>query len=103
MIAAEGPGWLVTSVPWYPGWSASIDGQSAVAEAVDGALVGMELPTGTHTVRISYRPAGLELGTLISISSVLTLAAVASVSLGSKRVATLLGRPSPGAEREESK
>jgi hypothetical protein len=81
MIAAEGPGWLVTSVPWYPGWSASIDGQAAVAEPVDGALVGVELPAGAHTVTVTYRPAGLELGVLLSLASALILTAL--VRMGS--------------------
>jgi hypothetical protein len=91
MLAAEGPGWLVTSEPWYPGWTASIDGQPAVLEPVDGALVGVELPAGAHTITISYRPAGLTLGLLISIGSGLLLAALVKLNASGERLAIFLG------------
>jgi uncharacterized membrane protein YfhO len=35
-------------------------------EPVDGALVGVELPPGRHLVTISYRPAGLDRGLMLS-------------------------------------
>src|SRR5439155_21816730 len=50
VVEAEGPGWLVTTQPWYPGWAAWLDGASATVEVVDGALVGLALPAGIHTV-----------------------------------------------------
>ena len=70
-IEAQGPGWLMTVQPWYPGWSATLDGEPGRVEALDGALVGVELPPGSHTVTLTYRPAGLEPGLLTSIVSVL--------------------------------
>jgi hypothetical protein len=73
LVEAEGPGWLVTTRPWYPGWSAWLDGAPAPVEVVDGALVGLALPTGQHTVSFSYRPAGLEAGLVISIGAALGL------------------------------
>jgi hypothetical protein len=91
MLVADGPGWLVTTEPWYPGWTASIEGQPTVLEPVDGALVGVELPEGTHTVTISYRPAGLELGLLISVGSALLLAALLKMNAGGEMLATFLG------------
>jgi hypothetical protein len=72
-IQAEGPGWLVTIQPWYPGWRAWIDGQVASVAAVDGALVGVQLSPGTHTITLRYLPAGLEAGLLISIASLIVL------------------------------
>jgi hypothetical protein len=72
-VEAEGPGWLVTHLPWYPGWSAETAGQPIPVGVVDGALVGVELAAGTSTVSLSYRPAGLELGLLTSTLSGVTL------------------------------
>jgi hypothetical protein len=66
---AEGPGWLVTPIPWYPGWSATIDGQAAAIEVLDGALVGVQLAEGEHTVEFTYWPAGLNLGIGITLAS----------------------------------
>jgi hypothetical protein len=91
-LAAEGPGWLVTTEPWYPGWTASIDGRPAQIEPVDGTLVGVELPTGAHTISISYRPAGLELGLLISLFSACVLVVIAKLDVDGERLAVLLGR-----------
>ena len=63
---AEGPGWLVTTQPWYPGWSARVDGQITPVEVVDGALTGVRLSPGPHQVTLSYRPALLEVGLIVS-------------------------------------
>jgi hypothetical protein len=68
-VQAEGPGWLVTALPWYPGWSAWVDDQPASVTAVDGALVGLALMPGPHNVSLRYIPAGIEVGLLISIAS----------------------------------
>jgi hypothetical protein len=73
LARADGPGWLVTTQPWYPGWSARVDDAPAAVEAVDGALVGLPLPPGSHTVTLSYRPAWLEAGGAISLVSMLVL------------------------------
>ena len=73
-VEAEGPGWLVTTQPWYPGWRAQAGGVSLPVEAVDGALVGVELPEGQHRVEIWYRPAGLDLGLAISAAVLVLLA-----------------------------
>jgi hypothetical protein len=75
-IEADGPGWLVTTRPWYPGWTAQAAGASLPVEPVDGALVGVALPPGQQTVTISYRPAGLDLGLAISALAALILAAL---------------------------
>ena len=73
-VTAEGPGWLVTTIPWYPGWSAKVDGEGGNLEILDGALIGVELPPGQHTVELSYWPAGLTLGLAITGLSLLVVA-----------------------------
>jgi hypothetical protein len=74
-VEADGPGWLVTTRPWYPGWSAEVGGAALAVEPVDGALVGVALPEGRQTVTIGYWPAGLNEGLAISGVSVLVLLA----------------------------
>jgi hypothetical protein len=73
LVQAEGPGWLVTTQPWYPGWAAWVDGAPATAEVVDGALVGVPLRPGAQTITLRYRPAGLELGILVSLATAVVL------------------------------
>jgi len=73
-VDAEGPGWLVTTQPWYPGWSAEADGRPLAVEAVDGALVGVSLPPAAHRVTVRYWPGGLTRGLLVTGLAVLVLA-----------------------------
>jgi hypothetical protein len=63
--------------PWYPGWSSRLDGAAQPVEQVDGALVGVALPPGPHTVELRYRPAGLEPGLALSLAATLGLVALA--------------------------
>ena len=65
-LEADGPGWLVTDVPWYPGWSARSDGQSLPVTVLDGALVGVRLSPGRHQVSLDYVPGGLVPGLALS-------------------------------------
>ena len=64
----SGPGWLVNTIPWYPGWSAWVDDQLTPITVVDGALIGVELGEGSHSIKLAYRPAGFDEG--ISISTI---------------------------------
>ena len=49
-------------------------GRALPVEPVDGALVGVRLPDGPQTVTLSYRPAGLDRGLVISGFAALILA-----------------------------
>jgi uncharacterized membrane protein YfhO len=74
-VSAEGPGWLVTDQPWYPGWSADVDGMQQPVTPLDGALVGVRLAPGTHVIRLRYAaPDGFGTGLLLAMLSGLALA-----------------------------
>jgi membrane protein YfhO len=82
-ITAAGPGWLVNTIPWYPGWSAWVDGEPTPITVVDGALIGVELSEGPHSIILDYRPAGLDDGMAISeIAGGVVAAMAAALSLG---------------------
>jgi hypothetical protein len=72
-VEAEGPGWLVLPRPWYPGWEARSEGFTLSVEPVDGALIGVALPEGQHTVSLRYWPTGLSRGLAVSALAVLAL------------------------------
>lgn len=72
-LRAQGPGWLVTTIPWYPGWTAEVDGRGTDVEVLDGALVGVQLPPGDHVVALGYWPAGLTLGLIVTGLSALVV------------------------------
>ena len=74
-------GLFYTSVPYEPGWTATVDGEEvALAETFDpsattvrltDAVIAFPLSAGTHTVTLRYRTPGLTLGCIISAISLL--------------------------------
>ncbi len=64
-------GWVRLSDSWYPGWTATIDGQSAKVERVDYMFKGVCVPAGNHILTLRYLPTAfpyvfwLSVGTLM--------------------------------------
>ncbi|NIV28129.1 MAG: YfhO family protein, partial [Anaerolineae bacterium] len=48
-------GLLVVSQPFYPGWSATVDGEPAPIHRVDYLLQGVQVQAGSRRVELSYR------------------------------------------------
>ena len=61
---ASEPGTLVLADAYYAGWQAEIDGRPASIYPVDVALRGVQVPAGTHTVTMQFRPQSVEAGAL---------------------------------------
>jgi len=61
-----GEGFLVLAVTRCAGWSATVDGCSVPLHAVDGPLMGVRVPAGTHQVRLHFRPVLVWLGTVMA-------------------------------------
>jgi hypothetical protein len=57
---------LRIAVPYFPGWTASIDGKSTPVYAVDDALSGVFAPAGTHELTFRYRSNWFGWGAAIS-------------------------------------
>jgi len=70
-------GRLVLTDLAYPGWTATIDGEPAEAQTVDGMFRAVDLRAGLHSVVWSYRPHSLYWGLAASGVTFLFLAAVA--------------------------
>src|SRR5205823_1228917 len=51
------PGMVVLSDTYFPGWRARVDGKAAGIYEVNGAMRGVLVPAGLHTVTMRYRPA----------------------------------------------
>jgi hypothetical protein len=74
VVRATGPGLLVLSEGWDPGWRAWIDHVPARPLRVNGDRLGVVLPQGVHRVVFHHRARGLGLG--------LGLALLAAAALG---------------------
>ena len=76
-VATNGSGILVLSEAWYPGWRASVDGQSVPVLKVDGVLRGLCLPSGQHTVLFQFDPPLVKWGLLVTgVTMVILLASL---------------------------
>jgi hypothetical protein len=49
-------GMVVVSDTYYPGWSAWIDGKPTQIYEVNGAMRGVTVPAGQHSITMRYRP-----------------------------------------------
>ncbi|MBO5094390.1 MAG: YfhO family protein [Lachnospiraceae bacterium] len=74
-VKAREDGILATSIPNEDGWSAFVDGKEAQIVPFGGAMIGLELTEGEHTVTFTYTPPGLRLGAAVSALCALLLAA----------------------------
>lgn len=66
--AAQGPSFLVTSEPAYPGWRAYMDGSDVPIRMTNGAFRGLPLPPGLHRVVMRFEPAVLPWSAALSVA-----------------------------------
>ena len=64
-------GMVVLSDAFYPGWRARVDHRLARIYEVDGAMRGVAVPHGRHTVTMRYRPVSVYLGAALSLLGIL--------------------------------
>ncbi|MFH0749592.1 MAG: YfhO family protein [Candidatus Gottesmanbacteria bacterium] len=67
------PSLLVLTDTYYPGWTATIDGNPAQIYRADYTYRAIAVPEGTHTVIMQFKPLSAITGFIISISSILIL------------------------------
>ncbi len=58
---------LVTSQDYFPGWTATMDGEPTNIYPAWGAITALYLPKGTHSFVLSYKPQGLLWGALATL------------------------------------
>ena len=68
-VHAGGPALLVVSEVYYPGWTATVNGQPARISRVDGILRGIVVPRGDSQVSLRYRPASVYIGGALSVTA----------------------------------
>ncbi|MDO4742878.1 MAG: YfhO family protein [bacterium] len=62
------------SVPYDKGWSATVNGNPVEIERVNSGFMAVLAPRGDSTIRFDYKTPGLDLGIVISVSSLIVLA-----------------------------
>ena len=65
---------LSLSLPDYPGWQAWLDGQPVRIIRAYASLMAVEIPSGAHTLVLTFAPASYAIGAIISVLTWLALA-----------------------------
>ncbi|HTM56947.1 MAG TPA: hypothetical protein VL123_00880 [Candidatus Udaeobacter sp.] len=76
VLECDAPGrvFLVLADTWFTGWSARLDGKTAMPIArVDQLARGVALPAGRHRVEMTFEPAGWRTGVRLTRSAFLAL------------------------------
>ena len=75
-ISCNRDGLLYTSIPQDGNWVATVDGEEVETVSVGGAMVGIMLTEGDHTVTFTYRNKAFSLGWKISLGCLLVFAGI---------------------------
>jgi hypothetical protein len=67
-VNAAGNAILSVATPYYPGWTAELDGKPAPILRAYSALSAVEVPAGQHTLIFRYDPLSYRAGALISLA-----------------------------------
>ena len=67
-VVTDAPGLVVVNEAMYPGWEATVDGQSVEIVTVNTMMRGIPINnTGPQTIVMSYAPPGFFTGIVLSI------------------------------------
>ncbi|MBP1562928.1 MAG: YfhO family protein [Oscillospiraceae bacterium] len=78
---------LFTTIPVEEGWSAELDGQPCtIASAVNDSLLCLNVPAGEHTIKLTFFPAGMKTGLIMTAAGVGMLLIMIALSLILKHV-----------------
>jgi hypothetical protein len=65
-VTASTPALLILSETHYPGWQATVDGQSVPVFRANYVLRAVPIPAGEHTVELTFQPLTFTIGAIIS-------------------------------------
>ncbi len=69
-------GMVILGDSYYPGWEAQIDGKAAEVREVFGAMRGVVVDAGEHTVEMRFRPVSVFGGAALSLAGLLATLAI---------------------------
>ena len=82
---ADGPGLLVLSDTWFPGWKAEVDGREVDVERVNYTFRGVPVGPGSRLVTFRYAPASWTVGRLVSLLALAALVLAVVAGLRARR------------------
>ena len=79
-VQADKLGVLYTSIPYDENWTAYVDGEKADVTVIGGAMLGLTLEAGSHTIVFRYQNQGFLLGLKISAAAFAAFGALCLLS-----------------------
>jgi hypothetical protein len=76
---ALGPGYLVLTDLWFPGWCCAVDGQWAQVHRANYAFRAVCINAGNHEVVFRFSPQSYRLGKCVTVASAVTIAYLCTV------------------------
>ncbi len=101
-VETEAPGLLLVNDAYYPGWTATVDGEPSDILRANIAFRAILVPDGRHEVAMQYQPKSVRYGTVVSIISLIIVLSAAFLTLVMPKErpvgdgSTLRGTPDPG-------
>lgn len=83
-VIAPRDGLAVILEPYYPGWTATLDGKPVPILRADFAFQAVPVPAGTHELRLTYRNRWVGIGAAVSAATLALL--LAALAVRSRRV-----------------
>lgn len=72
---------LFTSIPFEEGWTVTIDGVKVpILKTANDTFMCVEVPSGEHKIELSFAPAGMKTGLILTLAGAVILAAMIAVS-----------------------
>ncbi|MBQ6181035.1 MAG: YfhO family protein [Ruminococcus sp.] len=96
-------GILFLSIPYEKGWKVYVDGEKAETMAVCGAMTGVRVKAGAHSIRLKYTPEGFPEGTAATAVSALLTGLIIWYEHKKKKLAAIEEAPSPEYSEEPPK
>ncbi len=92
-VQAQAPAYLVLADTFFPGWTATVDGESAPIFRANLSVRAVPVPAGTHRVEMHYRSPAQATGRALSAGAWLALLALLALAAGCMRLAREARRP----------
>ncbi|HKS69231.1 MAG TPA: YfhO family protein, partial [Ktedonobacterales bacterium] len=94
-FTAPSDGYFVVAMPYFPGWTATLDGHPVSIQPIAGVLPAIRVGPGTHQVVYAYAPRSVVLGAALSLIGLLAILVWLIVGFGRvrrERTRHLLGK-----------
>jgi hypothetical protein len=73
VVHTDTPALLVLSDVYYPGWRGYVDGEETPIYRTDATFRGIEVPAGSHEVRMDFSPRSFPIGLILAAVGLLAL------------------------------